>query len=85
MLELVEHENFESYEMRIKVKFRAEEALQTLSSHRQSGGERSVSTMLYLISLQVRPRTNGALKLLPASSSHRVPLAEGSPAPNSSR
>eukprot|EP00240_Pyramimonas_obovata_P000067 CAMPEP_0118947068 /NCGR_PEP_ID=MMETSP1169-20130426/45317_1 /TAXON_ID=36882 /ORGANISM="Pyramimonas obovata, Strain CCMP722" /LENGTH=1143 /DNA_ID=CAMNT_0006893203 /DNA_START=136 /DNA_END=3568 /DNA_ORIENTATION=+ len=51
-LGLEEHENFESYEMRIRVKFRAEEALQTLSSHRQSGGERSVSTMLYLIALQ---------------------------------
>jgi hypothetical protein len=32
---LVEHENFDKYEMRIRVKFRAEEELQTLSSHRQ--------------------------------------------------
>lgn len=52
-LDLVEHDDYDKYEIRVKVKFRAEEALQTLSSHRQSGGERSVSTMLYLIALQV--------------------------------
>jgi len=34
------------------VKFRAENKLKELTSHFQSGGERSVSTMLYLISLQ---------------------------------
>eukprot|EP00238_Polyblepharides_amylifera_P012271 CAMPEP_0196576178 /NCGR_PEP_ID=MMETSP1081-20130531/5501_1 /TAXON_ID=36882 /ORGANISM="Pyramimonas amylifera, Strain CCMP720" /LENGTH=1016 /DNA_ID=CAMNT_0041894717 /DNA_START=240 /DNA_END=3290 /DNA_ORIENTATION=- len=49
---LQEHQDFDKYEMRIRVKFRAEEQLQTLSSQRQSGGERSVSTMLYLIALQ---------------------------------
>ena len=38
--------------MEIKVSFRANEDLHVLDSHRQSGGERSVSTMLYLISLQ---------------------------------
>ena len=37
-----------------RVKFRDAEELQTLDANRQSGGERSVSTMLYLISLQVR-------------------------------
>ncbi len=36
-----------------RVKFRDAEELQTLDANRQSGGERSVSTMLYLISLQV--------------------------------
>ena len=35
------------------MKFRDAEELQTLDANRQSGGERSVSTMLYLISLQV--------------------------------
>lgn len=38
----------------IKVKFRESEELQQLTAHRQSGGERSVSTILYLIALQVR-------------------------------
>lgn len=34
------------------MKFRSSEELQALSAHRQSGGERSVSTMLYLMALQ---------------------------------
>eukprot|EP00967_Tisochrysis_lutea_P114473 scaffold182442_cov19-Tisochrysis_lutea.AAC.1 len=34
------------------VKFRHEEDLQLLTGTRQSGGERSVSTILYLIALQ---------------------------------
>jgi hypothetical protein len=38
----------------VKVKFREDEELQQLTAHRQSGGERSVSTILYLIALQVR-------------------------------
>lgn len=37
----------------IKVKFREGEDLQLMTSHRQSGGERSVSTILYLMALQV--------------------------------
>jgi len=36
------------------VKFRAEEDLQALTTCRQSGGERNVSTMLYLMALQDR-------------------------------
>lgn len=36
-----------------RVKFRDSEELQTLDANRQSGGERSVSTILYLIALQV--------------------------------
>lgn len=36
------------------VKFRVNEQLELLTAHRQSGGERSVSTILYLIALQVR-------------------------------
>lgn len=35
------------------MKFRESEELQLLTAHRQSGGERSVSTILYLIALQV--------------------------------
>jgi hypothetical protein len=36
----------------IRVKFRESEELQLLTGKRQSGGERSVSTILYLIALQ---------------------------------
>lgn len=36
-----------------RVKFRQNEELQLLTAQRQSGGERSVSTILYLIALQV--------------------------------
>ena len=46
------NDDFTSYAVDILVKFRAEEQLQKLTANRQSGGERSVSTMLYLISLQ---------------------------------
>lgn len=49
---LVEHEDFSKYGIEIKVKFRDSEQLQALSAQRQSGGERSVSTMLYLMALQ---------------------------------
>ncbi|KAK9058096.1 hypothetical protein SSX86_022936 [Deinandra increscens subsp. villosa] len=43
---------FDSYGILIKVKFREAGELQVLSAHHQSGGERSVSTILYLVSLQ---------------------------------
>ena len=45
-------ENFRNWRLEIWVKFRAVTDMHILDSHRQSGGERSVSTMLYLISLQ---------------------------------
>lgn len=61
--------------LQIKVKFREEEQLQLLTGHRQSGGERSVSTILYLIALQVR-RGGGGLHSKQAgstlSSSHEA-------------
>ena len=38
--------------MQIRVKFRSEESLHVLDARHQSGGERSVSTMLYLMALQ---------------------------------
>lgn len=54
--EVVLHEapddDFANYAIEIKVKFREGEALATLDPHRQSGGERSVSTILYLVALQ---------------------------------
>jgi len=45
-------QDFSKYGIAIKVKFRPKEELQILSTSRQSGGERSVSTMLYLMALQ---------------------------------
>jgi chromosome segregation ATPase len=45
-------EDYSKWGIEILVKFRDAEALQVLTAHRQSGGERSVSTMLYLIALQ---------------------------------
>ncbi|XP_052193685.1 structural maintenance of chromosomes protein 5 [Diospyros lotus] len=50
---LDEHDmDFDKYGILIKVKFRQAGQLQVLSAHHQSGGERSVSTILYLVSLQ---------------------------------
>lgn len=50
---LDEHDmDFDKYGVHIKVKFRQTGQLQVLSAHHQSGGERSVSTILYLVSLQ---------------------------------
>ncbi|KAB1224969.1 Structural maintenance of chromosomes protein 5 [Morella rubra] len=50
---LDEHdEDFDQFGIFIKVKFRQAGQLQVLSAHHQSGGERSVSTILYLVSLQ---------------------------------
>lgn len=44
-----------------RVKFRDTEDLQVLTASRQSGGERSVSTILYLISIQVRRHCHACL------------------------
>lgn len=44
--------NFDKYGIQIKVKFRAKDSLHVLTPFHQSGGERSVSTMLYLMALQ---------------------------------
>lgn len=46
-------EDFDNYAIEIRVKFRENEALQTLDANRQSGGERSVSTIIFLVALQV--------------------------------
>eukprot|EP00803_Ostreobium_quekettii_P001868 evm.model.scf_333.6 EVM.evm.TU.scf_333.6 scf_333:84348-99607(+) len=45
-------DQYDKYAVEILVKFREEEDLEPLDATRQSGGERSVATMLYLISLQ---------------------------------
>eukprot|EP01080_Neovahlkampfia_damariscottae_P003347 gene3347-5894_t len=49
---LIPNDDFAKYEIQIKVKFRDSESLSTLSTFRQSGGERSVTTILYLLALQ---------------------------------
>lgn len=49
---LYEDEDYDKYAIQIRVKFRDAEELQVLTGTRQSGGERSVSTMMYLISIQ---------------------------------
>lgn len=45
-------EEYDKYGIRIRVKFRSSTQLHELTAHHQSGGERSVSTMLYLMALQ---------------------------------
>ncbi|GFF24475.1 structural maintenance of chromosomes protein 5 [Aspergillus udagawae] len=44
--------NFDQWSIQIQVKFRENENLSILDSHRQSGGERAVSTIFYLMALQ---------------------------------
>lgn len=45
-------DDFREYSLEIRVKFRPNEDMHLLDAHRQSGGERSVTTMLYMIALQ---------------------------------
>ncbi|KAI8374537.1 uncharacterized protein BYT42DRAFT_576698 [Radiomyces spectabilis] len=45
-------DDFDKWGIEIRVKFRDHEKLQLLTGQRQSGGERAVSTILYLMSLQ---------------------------------
>jgi structural maintenance of chromosomes protein 5 len=51
-VELVCHEDFSNYELQILVKYRASAQLRPLEGHFQSGGEKSVATMLFLLCLQ---------------------------------
>lgn len=44
--------DFDQWSIQIQVKFREHENLSILDSHRQSGGERAVSTIFYLMALQ---------------------------------
>uniref|UniRef100_A0A668AGF4 Structural maintenance of chromosomes protein 5 n=1 Tax=Myripristis murdjan TaxID=586833 RepID=A0A668AGF4_9TELE len=45
-------EEYDKYGIRIRVKFHSSTQMHELTAHHQSGGERSVSTMLYLMALQ---------------------------------
>ncbi|KAG0349469.1 Structural maintenance of chromosomes protein 5 [Podila humilis] len=49
---LGENEDYDKWSIDIMVKFRDSEKLQKLTGQRQSGGERSVSTIMYLMALQ---------------------------------
>lgn len=54
---LAPDESYKKWGLEIKVQFRTGDAsvtLQTLNAHSHSGGERSVSTILYLMALQVQ-------------------------------
>ncbi|KAI8597989.1 hypothetical protein EDD21DRAFT_310024, partial [Dissophora ornata] len=51
-VKLGEHEDYDKWCIEILVKFRDTEKLQKLTGQRQSGGERSVSTIMYLMALQ---------------------------------
>nr|XP_033330199.1 structural maintenance of chromosomes protein 5 isoform X2 [Megalopta genalis] len=44
--------DFDQYGLKIRVKFRDMDQLQELTRHHQSGGERAVTTAIYMISLQ---------------------------------
>jgi chromosome segregation ATPase len=50
-------EDFREWAIQIEVKFRENEDLAILDSHRQSGGERAVSTIFYLMALQSMARS----------------------------
>lgn len=50
-LEVQEHEDYDKWRIDIRVKFRDGEKLQLLTGQRQSGGERSLTTILYLMSM----------------------------------
>ncbi|KAH7912946.1 hypothetical protein BJ138DRAFT_1147123 [Hygrophoropsis aurantiaca] len=51
------HDDFDKWAIDILVKFRDNERLQLLTGQRQSGGERSLTTILYLMSLTEEART----------------------------
>jgi chromosome segregation ATPase len=51
-IDLVDTGTFDEYEMRMSVAFREDETPALLSGQRHSGGERAVSTIMYLMALQ---------------------------------
>ncbi|KAG2141629.1 P-loop containing nucleoside triphosphate hydrolase protein [Suillus cothurnatus] len=51
------HDDYDKWAIDILVKFRDNEKLQLLTGQRQSGGERSLTTILYLMSLTEEART----------------------------
>ncbi|KAI0044470.1 P-loop containing nucleoside triphosphate hydrolase protein [Auriscalpium vulgare] len=55
-LQLTPHDDYDKWAITILVKFRDTEKLQQLTAHRQSGGERSLTTILYLMSMTEHAR-----------------------------
>ncbi|TCD64231.1 Structural maintenance of chromosomes protein 5 [Steccherinum ochraceum] len=56
-IRISQHEDYEKWAIDILVKFRDNEKLQLLTGERQSGGERSLTTIMYLMSLTEEART----------------------------
>ncbi|KAI0784897.1 P-loop containing nucleoside triphosphate hydrolase protein [Abortiporus biennis] len=56
-IKITPHEDYDKWAIDILVKFRDNEKLQLLTGERQSGGERSLTTILYLMSLTEEART----------------------------
>ena len=52
-LQCTDENDFKTYGITIKVSYRAENTVQELRREYQSGGEKSVAAMLFLLSLQV--------------------------------
>ncbi|ROT82127.1 hypothetical protein C7M84_024713 [Penaeus vannamei] len=52
LLDVGEEDDFRTYGIKIKVRFRDSDRLRELTAQHQSGGERAVSTALYLLALQ---------------------------------
>ena len=52
-MELWRQGKVDEYELRMKVSFRDNSEVVQLSGHRHSGGERAVSTIMFLMALQV--------------------------------
>jgi len=50
-IRIAEHESYSNWAIEIYVKFREKEELQLLTGHRQSGGERSLTTIMYIMAL----------------------------------
>ena len=55
-IKIAQHEDYDKWAIDILVKFRDDEKLQLLTAERQSGGERSLTTILYLMSLTEHAR-----------------------------
>ncbi|KAF8634626.1 hypothetical protein AX15_000803 [Amanita polypyramis BW_CC] len=55
-IRISQHEDYDKWAIDILVKFRDSEKLQLLTGQRQSGGERSLTTILYLMSLTEEAR-----------------------------
>ncbi|THH29882.1 hypothetical protein EUX98_g4315 [Antrodiella citrinella] len=56
-IRISQHEDYDKWAIDILVKFRDNEKLQLLTGERQSGGERSLTTIMYLMSLTEEART----------------------------